>query len=228
MGIILYLKESVYDCKIIITDSHGERYYNISAVYGEERQPSSIVAEVYDNEFSLCLIPMMAYTKSDIDEWEPTGLKDKLAKKASKFLLSAMDKMILRVGCTYHIVGLEDGDRLDITLQSYAFGTFDRFDILELLPMCYTFFEVSNFNDYYKLTDAYETNRKDVLKFAKTLSLADMLGNELLFTIFTYPIQVLRIKHLTKNKKIFKVLTRFNNLDFTEKQRFIEKQGKVL
>ena len=136
---------------------------------------SSITAEVFDNEFSLSLIPITADVKSVLEEIEENDWKDRLAKKATGFLMNSLDKMILRVGCNYHIEGLQDGDRLDITLQNYVFGTFDKFDILELVPMIYSFFEVRNFNDFYKLTDAYETNRKDVLKFAKTFAFADVL-----------------------------------------------------
>ncbi|MBE6552870.1 MAG: hypothetical protein E7666_00850 [Ruminococcaceae bacterium] len=224
MKIIFTLKASIYDCKIKITDSHGERYYYISALCEEEMNSSSIIAEIFDDEFSLSLIPMMADPKSILNEFEENDWKDKLAKKASKVLLNSLDKMILRVGCNYHVVGLQDGDRLDITLQHYAFGTLDRFDILELIPMCYSFFEVSNFNRYYKLTDAYETNRKDVLKFAKTLALTDILGNGFLVTLFTYPMQVSRMKRLTKNKKIRKTLAKFNRLTDAERQRFLDKQ----
>ena len=226
MKISLVLKESIYDCKIKISDSHGERYYYISALCEEGMTSSSIIAEVFDNEFSLSLVPITADVKSALNEIEENDWKDKLAKKTTGFLMNSLDKMILRVGCNYHIKGLQDGDRLDITLQNYVFGTFDKFDILELVPMCYMFFEVANFNEYYKLTDAYETNRKDVLKFAKTFAFANVLGNGFFLTLFTYPIQVSRVKRLTKNKKISKVLTNFNNLTDTERQRFLEKQEK--
>ena len=226
MKITLALKESIYDCKIKISDSHGERYYYISALCEEGMTFSSITAEVFDNEFSLSLVPITADVKSALNEIEENDWKDKLAKKATGLLMNSLDKMFLRVGCNYHIKGLQDGDHLDITLQNYAFGTFDKFDILELVPMCYMFFEVANFNEYYKLTDAYETNRKDVLKFAKTVAFADVLGNGFFLTLFTYPIQVSRVKRLTKNKKISKVLTKFNNLSDVERQRFLEKQEK--
>ena len=226
MKITLVLKESIYDCKIKISDSQGERYYYISALCEEGLNSSSITAEVFDNEFSLSLIPITADVKPILNEFEKNDRKDKLAKKATGFLMNSLDKMILRVGCNYHIEGLQDGDRLDITLQNYVFGTFDKLDILELVPMSYMFFEVANFNEYYKLTDAYETNRKDVLKFAKTFAFADVLGNGFFLTLFTYPIQVSRVKRLTKNKKISKVLTKFNNLSDAERQRFLEKQEK--
>jgi len=226
MKISLVLKESLYDCNIKITDSHGERYYYISALYEEGMPSSSVTAEVFDNDFSLSLIPIMTDTNAIFNEFEGDGWVDKLAKKASKLLLNSIDKIFLRVGCTYTVEGLQDGDRLNITLQSYIFGTYDRLNILELVPLCYMFFEVSNFNEYCKLADAYETNRKDVLKFAKTYAFADVLGNGLLLTFFTYPIQVTRIKHLTRNRKIRKTLTKFNNLSDAQRQRFLEKQEK--
>ena len=226
MKITLVLKESIYDCKIKISDSHGERYYHLSPLCESGTTSSSVVAEVFDNDFSLSLVPITADVKSTLIEMEENDWKDKLAKTAACFLMDSLDKMILHVGCNYHIKDLQDGDRLDISMQSYAFGMFDRFDLLELVPVCYVFFEVVNFNKYYKLTDAYESNRKDVLKFAKRFAFSDGLGNGFFLSLLTYPIQVSRVKHLTKNKKISKVLTKFNHFSDVERQRFLEKQEK--
>ena len=226
MKITLVLKESIYDCKIQITDSIESRYYYISALCEDENVTPFITAEIYDNDFDLTLIPIMPDTTSMLNDFEENNWKDKFAKKAIKILSSSLEKAILRVGCTYRVEQVQDGDRLDINLQTYTFGTFDRFDLLELMPMMYMFFEVFNFNKLFKLKEAFETNRKDVLRFAKTFALTDILGNGLFLTLFTYPIQVSRIKRLTKNKKISKVLTKFNNLSDTERQRFLEKQEK--
>ena len=222
MRITLVLKESIYDCKIKITDSRGERDYYISAL-SEETNSSSIIVEIFDEEFSLSLTPIMANADCALDELEENNWKDRFAKKATRSLMNSFDKMILRVGCDYNIVGLQDGDRLDITMQNFAFGTFD---VLEILPMVYSFFEVANFNNFYKLTDAYETNRKDVLKFAKKFALTEMFVNGLLGILLIYPIQVGIIKHLSKNKKIFKTLKKFNNMSDNERQKFLEKQEK--
>ncbi|MBE7058409.1 MAG: hypothetical protein E7387_04840 [Ruminococcaceae bacterium] len=226
MKITLVLKESIFDCKVRITDSYGERYYDISCLCEEGTNCSSIEAEIFDSEFSLLLIPVMPDTLSILNEFEPKDWKEKFAKKTTGFLMNSLCKMLLHVACNYYIVGLQDGDRLDITLQSYAFGKIDRFNVLGLVPMIYLFFEVANFNDFYKLTDAYETNRKDVLKFARTLAFTEVLGNGLFLTLFIYPIQVSRIKRLTKNKKLLKVLTKFNSLSNTERQIFLEKQER--
>lgn len=228
MRITFVLKESIYDCKIKITDSHGERYYDIPASREEGVHSPSIIAEVFDTECSLSIIPMPADIAPILNELEENDWKDKLAKKATRFLMNSLDKIILRVGCDYHITDLQDGDRLDITLQDHIMGTPTQFEILEFIPMFYSFFEVSNFNSFYKLTSAYEINRKDVLKFARTFAFSQILGNGWLATLVIYPIQVSRMKRLSKNKKIRKVLIKFNNLSDEKRQRFLEKQEKIL
>lgn len=111
---------------------------------------------------------------------------------------------------------------LNIRSQEYVFGTFDRFDLLELIPMAYMFYEISHSSSKFELIDAFETNRKDVIKYAKKITLI----NFGLHLIFTYPIQMGRVKHLTKNKKIFKTLYSFHNMSGAERQRIIDKKEK--
>ena len=165
MKITLILKETIYDCSVKITDSQGERIYYISSIYEEGMNYSSITAEIFDSDFLLSIIPVMTDKNSILEDLEVKDWKDKLAKKATGFILNSIEKTLLRVGCDYRITGIQDGDRLDVTLQNYVYGTFDRFDILGLVPMCYTFYEVSLFNERFKLINAFETNRKDILKF---------------------------------------------------------------
>ncbi len=224
MKTTVFLKESIYNCKIIITDSHGKREYYISALTNEGPLEACVTAEFYDDEFSISVIPLMTNTQEILDGIENKTWKDKLAKKASKMLLNVLDTMTLRVSCTYRIVGIRDGGRLDLNLQSYVFGAFDRFDILELAPVMYAFFEVFDFNRRFKLTDAHEVNRTQFLKAIKKFALAEAIGNGFLM----YPIQMLRAKHLTKNKKICRTISKFNALSDEDRARFLEKQQKYM
>ena len=230
MKITFVLRESIYDCKIQISDSHGSRYIYLSASSGddsifrsgEERTASSLETEIFDADCLIDLIPVMPDISSVADSFEETNWKDRLAKKASVRLLKSLE-LFLRVGCRYRAVGLQDGDRLDIRLQSYAFGSFDRWDLFGLAPVSYAFFELFSFNDRYPLVDAYATNRKEVLRIFKLLELAE-LGNGFLWALFAYPLQVGRVKRLTKPKKVRKTLTRFANFSDSKRQRFLEKQ----
>ncbi len=228
MQVLIVLNESLYDCDLQINDLQGSRHYFLSAMDDNKDNDLCINIEVFSNEFDFIITPLLPDINSTINELNKNDWKDKMAKTAMKILSSFVDKTILRVSCQYRINDIQDGDRLDITMQNYFFGTFDRFDLLGLLPMCYAFFEVSNFNHRFKLTNAYATNRKDVVKSARTISTASMLGNGLFTTLFTYPFQVGRIKRLTKNRKIRKTLIKFNNLSYTQRQRFLEKQEKFL
>lgn len=229
MKISLVLKESIYDCKIKITDSYGERYYYISALCEEGMTSSSITAEVFDNEFDLTLIPIMPDVSPALNEIEENNWKDKLTKKASKLIFDTIEKVILRVGCRYRIDQLQDRDSLDVALQTYVFGTFDRYKLLELFPVAYMFFEVFQGNKRFNLITAFETNRKEVLRAARGITLVGALGIGFLFTlIFVYPIQIGRVKRLTKNKKISKTLKKFNKLSDTKRQQFLDKQEKFM
>ena len=77
MKISLVLKEGIYDCKIKITDSQGERFYYISVLGEEEKDPAPILVDVFDNEFSISLIPTITDKKAMLNEFETNKWKDK-------------------------------------------------------------------------------------------------------------------------------------------------------
>ena len=223
MKISIMLKSSLYDCKIQITDSMGIRDYYITAPYDDDSPYSSVTAEVFDNEFTMSLIPVTANINPIIDSSEGNTLKDRFAKKAAKALFRTAEKIFLRITCEYSITGIDDGDRLDIDLQHYSFGVAEIHDTLDIIPIEYMFFEVSNFNKRYELTNAYATNRKDFLKYAKMYSLACSAEDGIFGFLFIYPIQSLRTRWLTRNKKIFKTLSKFNSLNDIERRKMLEK-----
>ncbi len=226
MKITLALTESIYDCKIEIKDSQGVRDYFISALEAGENGTSYITAEVFDSDFDLKLTPMTINIKPTLDELEDTSWKDKFAKKIVDAFVSIANKMMLQVECMYRAENVQENDRIDINLQTYVFGKFDRFDLLELIPAAYTFFEASNFNLHYKLFKAKPKNRKEVMKSAKVIASTDMLGNGFFGMLITYPIQVTRMRYITSDKIIVNSLIKFNNLSEEKRQKFLDKQDK--
>ena len=181
-----------------------------------------VETEIFGEGFELTVVPVMADYKNAFDDVEANGWKEKLALKLGNALLSAFDHMLLRVGCSYQIKDVADGDVIEITQQEYLFGTFDRFNLFELIPMAYMFFEASCRSRRFALFNAFETNRKDVIKGAKKLSLL----NFGLHLIVTYPFQVGRIKRLSSNKKIMKTLMRFNALSDEKRADLLKKWEK--
>ena len=229
MKISLVLKESIYDCQVEITDSQGTRYYYLPALAESETVHPFVWAEVYDSEFDMTLTPIVPDTSSMMDEIEANTWKEKFAKKVVGALLSSLEKVPMRVGGRYRIDQMQDGDKLDIVLQGYFFGTFDRYDLLDLFPVMYMFFEVFRVDKRFALTTAFATNRKEVLKAAKALTFAGVWGIDWLFTLLlAYPFQLGRVKHLTRNKTIWKKLAKFTNLSDQERQLFLERQDRFI
>ena len=210
MRLSLDFSNSPYDCEVIIKDTSEIHNYVVNL---SDKQSDSLEIDIESSGFELTLIPKMPDYKSAFSDMEIQNWKDRLAQKIGNTLCSVIDKMLLRVGCTYIISNTKDDAVIRIQCQEYIFGTFDKFDLFELVPMAYMFFEASCDGDICKCSDAFAMNRKDVVSSAKKLVLIDF-GLHLLFT---YPIQIGRIKKLTSDRKVKKTLVKFNTLDKKEK-----------
>ena len=212
---------SPYDCEVIIKDRSEIHNYVVNV---SDKQSDLLEIDVKSSIFELTLIPKMPDYKSAFSDMEIQNFKDRLAQKIGNALCSVLDKMLLRVGCTYMISDTKENDIICICGQEYIFGTFDKFDLFELVPMAYMFFEASCNGDICKCSDAFAMNRKDVVSSAKKLVLIDF-GLHLLFT---YPIQIGRIKKLTSDRKVKKTLIKFNTLDKKEREKFLSAQEQFI
>ena len=221
MRLSLDFSNSPYDCEVIIKDTSEIHNYVVNL---SDKQSDSLEIDVESSNFELTLIPKMPDYKSAFSDMEIQNFKDRLAQKIGNALCSVLDKMLLRVGCTYMISDTKENDIICICGQEYIFGTFDKFDLFELVPMAYMFFEASCNGDICKCSDAFAMNRKDVVSSAKKLVLIDF-GLHLLFT---YPIQIGRIKKLTSDRKVKKTLVKFNTLDKKEREKFLSSQEQFI
>ncbi len=224
MKIILNFSDTIYNCKVIIKDSLGTQNYLVNLSLREEGTVESLEAEVANGNFELTLIPEMVDYKSMLSEMEATSFTEKLAKKALNKMVSFVDKTVLRVGCKYKISGLNENDEVFISTQEYVFGTFDRFDILELLPLEYMFFEAYSKGCREEITDAFPLYRNQTISCAKKLALLPF-GISL---IFTYPFQVGRIKRLTSAKKVKKTLIKFSRMNEEQRKKILDKKEKFM
>lgn len=224
MIIQFILEDSCFDCNFRIRDLQGERDYYIRSAISENMQFNYLDIEVFGSDFDLSVIPIIPDYKKDINNEKVKGLRDKLVKKASsKIFLTCID-MLLRIGCTYQIKGLSNGDVVNIKSKQYVFGIIDRYDLLGLLPMVYMFYEVSYGGKRFELKNAFGVNRKEVIKTARIILLMNFGIN----LIFTYPFQIIRVKHLTKNRKVNKILMMFNCMNDKQRQKLIDKQENFL
>lgn len=224
MKIFLNFSNSIYDCDVIVEDSQGRRNYYAELANAKEDNSTLIEIDVADGNFDLTLIPQMPNYKSALSEMEIESWKDKIAKKAANALLSAVDQMFLRVGCKYRVSGVQENETIFLYSQEYVFGTFDRFELLELIPMAYMFFEAYAGGCRLEIFDAFGMNRKEVISYSRKITLL----NFGLHLIVTYPTQVGRVKRLTSNKKIGKTLKRFSRINDEQRHEVLERQEKFL
>ena len=224
MKVSLIISSSLYNCEVIVKDRLESKNYIVNL---EDKQSDLLEIDVESANFELTLIPRMADYQPTFSDMEIQNWKDKLAQKVGNALCSMLDKMLLRVGCTYTVSGIKENDVIYVSGQEYCFGIFDKFDkfdLFELIPMAYMFFEASYNGVLCKCSDAFAMNRKQVISSAKKLVLLDF-G---LHLIFTYPIQVGRIKMLTSDRKIKKTLVKFNKLSEKERQEVLDKKEKFM
>jgi uncharacterized lipoprotein YehR (DUF1307 family) len=221
MKLSLFFSNSLYNCEAIIKDISGIKKYVTNF---EEKQSDFLEIDVESSSFELTVIPKMPDYKSAFLDMEVQNWKDRLAQKVGNALCSTLDKMLLRVGCTYMISDTKENDIICICGQEYIFGTFDKFDLFELVPMAYMFFQASCNGDLCKCSDAFALNRKEVISSAKKLILIDF-G---LHILFTYPIQIGRIKKLTSDRKVKETLIKFNMLDKKEREKILNKKEEFM
>ena len=221
MNLSLFFSNSLYNCEAIIKDTSGIKKYVTNF---EDKQSNFLEIDVESSSFELTVIPKMPDYKSAFSDMEVQNWKDRLAQKVGNALCSTLGKMLLRVGCTYMISDTKENDIICICGQEYIFGTFDKFDLFELVPMAYMFFEASCNGNLCKCSDAFALNRKEVISSAKKLILIDF-GLHLLFT---YPIQIGRIKKLTSDRKVKETLIKFNMLDKKEREKILNKKEEFM
>lgn len=217
MKLRLEFTNSLYDCRLRIKDGNGLRELYLPLANEEGDAPESVVLEVSDGDFELTLIPAPVSHKEMLDELDRSTWKDKIVNKVVEKGISLLSKALLRVGCTYRVSGANDRDVIFISNQWYGHDS-----AWDLIPMAYTYYEVEHYGKTLIPTAAWGINRDEVVKASRKLALLD-LGPEL---VFTYPIGMHRIKHLTKDRKIRKILQEFYALPEEKRQAIRAKMEK--
>ncbi len=179
---------------------------------------------MYDGNFELTVIPKITDYRATFENMCSSDWKSKLANKLGSALLSIVKNTILCVGCKYRVSDLCDNDIITLNEQEYILGTFDKLDFFDLIPVSYVFFEASSAGKRYEFSDVFPINRKDVIIGARKIALIDF-GLSL---IFTYPIQVGRIKRLTSDKKVKKELIKFSKMDDQQRQKILDKNKEFM
>ncbi len=217
---IFLRNSSGFPCKININDGQLNKDFIIEC--DENLQEKEI--ELRQNEFDIyiCLIYNLGDDLADCSA--DNRLKDKILNKLTKAASSVFDKLIFRVNCAYHISDISDGEMIEITSPVYLFGVYDILEFFELLPMEYVFPKLTLAGGSAKLTTAQGYDRRRFLKFSFKLGLI-CYG---LTGLWKLPFQYYRVKHLSKDRVVFKKLKKFLSLSPEEQDKLLDKKTKML
>lgn len=222
MKLQLNFTNSIYDCKAIIRDAYGRREMTFPLVSGGEDAPKTAEIEVSEGEFELTLRPVPVDYKHSLDEMERMTWKGKLLHKVLEKGLSFLKEILLRVGCTYRISGVSDGDQLTVNFQMYAKDHDGLADLFELIPVMYMYYELEQSGKPLSPCEAWAINPDDLVKSARKIALLQFgIG-----LIFTYPLRVGRVKRLVRDRKIRRILQKFYALPDKKRQAILAKMEK--
>lgn len=214
--------DTTFECMIKLRDAFGERTLMLSPYGGEENPtnlPREVFAEVSGGDFDIELLPQFPPYREQLMREPTDGAFEKMMVKGFSKLLSASEKMFLRVGGVYHVTGAYDGCTIGIDERMYLFGSFITHELLELLPVGYCFFELSVLDTALVPLDAFGLNRAEFLSFVRKFSMLN-LGCGMLIT---YPWQVCRARCLTRNRKVRKTLQKIYSLPTERRQAIFGK-----
>ncbi len=213
-------------CKITINDSGRFRYF----FFDSDKCNTNAEVDIYGSNFDLTITPMQPDLMKDFDEIEEVDrntLKGKiLYKLASKAANFAKDTFFC-VECTYHIANFREGDTINLTNTVYSYPTNDFLHPLwffspempdTVFPVGYMFYDVMIDNKRIEPRNTHCTNRKETIKQSRKFVIA---GSTIFSQILAYPVQMLRICYLSKEKKIFSTLLKFLKMGEDKRWKYI-------
>ena len=156
--------------------------------------------------------------REEVKSFRGDGFWDTLAVKAlGKAADSALRNGTLHTSLTYRLDLRErlgndlmgDGTiHLTLTERNFAITSEWVMELLELYPVCYTFFELSEGENAVTPAHALGVNRKDFLRFTRKFTLLQCAG----WGMLLYPIPMLRLRHLIRPRYILRRLKKLYRL----------------
>jgi len=218
-------ENSLFSCNIRVTDAKGARFYHVPQTDPFATTPHFLDVEIDGNKCDIAIAPIETDSNNLWKDTPPENFFDKIASKCGKKLVSYISKIILRVTCEYHLTDLKDGDCIDIIARQYVYDLWDNVNALEeIVPMAYAFYEIEYNGKRATVKQAFGTNRREVIKTSRPLAFMASSGYGLLLIL--YPIQMIRIRHLSSKRKVFRTIKKFNKMTPEERKKFEERMDK--
>ncbi len=148
-----------------------------------------------------------------------------------RWLASLENAVCFRVGCTYRLDGLRNGEEILLKEQTYACTSYTADLVFNLVPVDYLFFEAVRHGERHAPTAARCTNKRAALKAARTAALLSASDGGIgclsfLLCLPIFSLQMLRVRFLTRNRRIFRTLSRFHRMSEAERQKVLRRNDR--
>ena len=217
-------ESTMYDCLLKIRDDNGIREFCYPLVSQQNECGYFLETDICGDSFDVILTPIVIDLQKQLNQsFPPADWKEQLLEKIATKALGVLNDLLLRVKCKYHIDKFEEHEIFHVRQFGYIHGNTVSANVFELLPILYIYYELQSGTHFWEPVDVESQNRREIIRATRKISLL----NFGLDCLFMYPIQVHRIKVLTKNKKVLKILKKFYRLTPEKRQQKMDKWDKL-
>lgn len=236
MKLTFHLDATFFDCVLRIRCENGfnEAYRMTATAPLGGHVVDTVTVEIPAPACEVIVYPQFCERlKEEVKSFRGDGFWDTLAVKAlGKAADSALRNGTLHTALTYKLDLKErlghdlmgDGTlHLTLTERSYAITAEWVSELLELYPVCYTFFELSEGENAMIPARATGVNRKRMRRFARRLILLQCMGWGVgILGLLGYPFMMGRVKHLTRDRPVLRRLRKLYRMHPAERAHAFE------
>lgn len=224
MKVFFECSSALFDCKLQVWDRQGMHEVYLFPTEDDNVESRRIEFEIDGDSIEIALIPQPVSRERCSVDWKTNTWKDRFLKKALDKIFDVCYNVFLLVGCRYRIGGLVEGDWIFLKNRELLLCPPLLYEIFDFFPVLIFYFELQETGQRSELVSALTLNRAAVIQKSKKLALANFgIG-----LIFSYPINISVVKHLTKDKRINRKIRKLYNLPYEEREKWFDKLQKKI
>lgn len=241
MKLTFHLNATFFDCILRIRCENGFNVaYRMTATAPlGGALIDTVTVEVPENTCEVMVYPQFCEgLKEEVKSFRGDGFWDTLAVKAlGKAADSTLRNGTLHTALTYRLDLRErlgndlmgDGTlHLTLTERSYTLTAEWVSELLELYPVCYTFFELSEGENAAIPAHALGVNRKHFLRFARKIILLQCAGWDVgVLGLAFYPFLMGRVKRLSRPRPVLRRLKKLYRLPPEKRAEKLDEEPNV-
>ncbi|MBQ8753118.1 MAG: hypothetical protein IJZ13_08460 [Clostridia bacterium] len=225
MTVLFRLCQSSTACRLHITDAAGKRVVFLAMDFLAPTDACYSV-ELYGDSAEITAVPI-AYAAPQAG----AGVKGWLKMQGRRWLAALENAVCFQVGCSYRLDSLQEREEILLKEQTYACTSYTADLVFDLVPVDYLFFEAVRHGKRQTPTAARCTNKRSALKASRTAALLSASDGgfgclSFLLCLPIFPLQMLRVRFLTRNRRMFRTLARFHRMSEVERQKVLRRNDR--